>query len=84
MNVIKRACIYLIRKKGRMLFLLILLLLMSLSILVGISFKESTERELERLRQSMASGFILKADVENEMYLKAGEYGRIFVIGIND
>ena len=61
MNAIKRASIYLIRKKVRTLLLLCLLFLMSLSVLIGFSLKESTERELERLRLSMASGFVLRA-----------------------
>ena len=68
MNFMKRASLYLVRKKGRMLFLLLLLFLMSLSVLIGISFKKGAEKELDRLRKSMASGFTLKADIENELY----------------
>lgn len=75
MNVIKRAILYLKRKKARALLLFSLLFLMSLSVLVGFSLKGSTERELERLRLSMASGFVLKADTDNEMYQERTDFG---------
>ena len=74
MNVMKRAILYLKRKKGRMLLLFCLLFLMSISILTGFSLKESTERELDRLRLSMASGFILKANTDNELYKEVKTY----------
>ena len=74
-NVIKRAILYLKRKKARALLLFSLLFLMSLSVLVGFSLKGSTERELERLRLSMASGFVLKADTDNEMYQERTDFG---------
>ena len=74
MNIKKRAGLYLIRKKGRTALLFCLLFLMSISILTGFSLKESTERELDRLRLSMASGFIMKANMDNEMYKEVTEY----------
>lgn len=74
MNVRRRAVLYLIRKKGRTLIFLCLLFLMSISVLIGFSLKESTEQELERLRLSMASGFILRVNTENEMYKEVTEY----------
>ena len=52
-NAIKRASIYLIRKKVRTLLLLCLLFLMSLSFLIGFSLKDSRERELDGLRLCM-------------------------------
>ena len=76
MSARKRAGLYLIRKKGRTLLMLCLLFLMSISVLVGISFKESTEKELERLRLSMASGFILEVNQENEMYREVVDLGQ--------
>ena len=78
MNFMKRAILYPIRKKGRMLLMLCLLFLMSLSILIGISFKKSTEKELNSLQKKMASGFFLKADTDNEMYREAGAYGNVY------
>ncbi len=75
MNVIKRAILYLKRKKARALLLFSLLFLMSLTVLVGFSLKGSTERELERLRLSMASGFVLRADTDNEMYQERSDFG---------
>ena len=74
MNIKKRAGLYLIRKKGKAALLFCLLFLMSISILIGFSLKESTERELDRLRLSMASGFIMKANMDNEMYKEVTEY----------
>ncbi|MCI8785303.1 MAG: ABC transporter permease [Eubacterium sp.] len=75
MNTIKRVCLYLIRKKVRTLLLLSVLFLMSLTVLVGFFLKGSTERELERLRLSMASGFVLKVDTDNEMYWEKTDFG---------
>ena len=55
-----------------------LLLLMSFSILIGSSIQKSAEKELDRLKKSMASGFILKADTDNELYQGAGKYGIVY------
>ena len=74
MDIKKRAGLYLIRKKGRAALLFCLLFLMSISILTGFSLKESTERELDRLRLSMASGFIMKANTDNELYKEVKTY----------
>ena len=52
-----------------------LLFLMSISVLIGLSLKESADKELDRLRLSMASGFILKANADNEMYKEVTDYG---------
>ena len=54
--------------------MLCLLLLMLFSVLVGISFQKSTKQELDRLRRSLASGFILEANARNEMYREYIEY----------
>ena len=78
MNFIERALLYLMRKKGRTFLMLSLFLLMSFSILIGSSIKKSAEKELDRLQKSMASGFILKADTDNELYRGAGKYGIIY------
>lgn len=74
MTCVERAVLYLRRKKGRAVAML-LLFLMSCSVLVGISFKKSTEQEIERLRQSQASGFLLKVDTRNEAYFKTFDDG---------
>ena len=75
MLFMKRAILYLKRKKGRAVAMLLLLFLMSCSVLVGISFKRSTEKEIEHLRQSLASGFLLKVDTRNEAYFKTFDDG---------
>ena len=51
-----------------------LLILMSISVLIGLSLKESADQELDRLRLSMASGFILKANTDNELYKEVKTY----------
>jgi len=51
-----------------------LLFLMSISVLIGLSLKESADQELDRLRLSMASGFILKANTDNELYKEVKTY----------
>ena len=71
----KRAILYLKRKKARAVAMLLLLFLMSCSVLVGVSLKKSTEKEMEQLRQSLASGFLLKVDTRNEMYFKTFDDG---------
>ena len=81
MNFIRRAGLYLVRKKGRMLLMIFLLFLMSISVLVGISFKESAEKELDNLRKSMASGFVLKVNFENERYHTVDEHGNTLYDG---
>ena len=75
MSYMKRAVLYLKRKKGRAIAMLLLLFLMSCSVLVGVSFKESTEKEIERLRQSLTLGFLLKVDTRNEVYFKTFDDG---------
>lgn len=75
MNFMKRAFLYLGRKKGRTLTLAFLLFFMSCFVLVGISFQKSTEKEMDRLRQSLASGFTLKVNTQNELYRGSVDYG---------
>ena len=75
MNCIKRAGLYLVRKKRRVFLLLCIFLGMCLSVLAGISFKKSAENQLDRLRKTMASGFVFKANIENEMYWEHVDYG---------
>lgn len=70
MSVWKRAMLYLRRKKGRTALLGGLLLVMSCFVLVGISLKDSAKKQTDNLRQSLATGFVLKADTNNETYLQ--------------
>ena len=82
MNFLKRAVLYLVRKKGRITILIILLFLMSCCIQTGISFKMSAEKEAENLRKSLATGFILEVDMKNEEYLEewseSGNNGQVY------
>lgn len=71
----KRALLYLGRKRGRTLLLTALLFAMSCFVLVGIFLKNSADRETELLRQSLGSGFILEADLSNELYYETRDGG---------
>lgn len=64
----KRAMLYLTRKKGRSVLLVMLLMVMSCFVLIGLSFKKSAEREADNLRQSLARGFSLEVNLANEAY----------------
>lgn len=68
MSIGKRALIYLTRKKGRTILLIVLMFVMSCFAVLGCSLKRNADSETERLRQSLATGFILKADLSNEAY----------------
>ncbi len=70
MKALKRAALYLIRKRGRTVLLTVLLLLMSCCVMIGFSFKKNTEQEADRLRKSLATGFIMEVNTENEFYHK--------------
>lgn len=48
---------------------------MSLSVMAGISLKQSAENELESMKKSLASGFILSVDMQNELYRGEVDYG---------
>ncbi len=74
MNFLKRSVLYLTRKKGRTALMIALLFLMSCLAFLGISFKESAEGQADALRKSLATGFMLEADTENELYHKRIEY----------
>lgn len=68
MKTLKRATLYLIRKKGRTVLLTVLLLLMSCCVMIGFSFKKNSEQEADRLRKSLATGFVMEVNSENELY----------------
>lgn len=78
----KRAVLYLTRKKGRTILLTVLMFVMSCFVLIGISLKSSADKEIERLRHTLETSFILSADFENESYFeeKEGENGEQYKI----
>ncbi len=76
MNFFQRAILYLTRKKGRTVLLTALLFLMSCCVCLGVSFKKNAEEQTDRLRKSLAAGFILEANTENELYHERIEYER--------
>ena len=76
MNFFQRAVLYLTRKKGRTVLLTALLFLMSCCVCLGVSFKKNAEEQTDRLRKSLAAGFILEANTENELYHERIEYER--------
>lgn len=54
----------------------VLLCLMACCVLLGSTFWRSAGREADRLRRSLASGFILKVNTDNEFYQKRIEHER--------
>lgn len=69
----KRAILYLSRKKGRTALLTVLLFTMSCLIIVGISLKNGSDREINNLKKSLGTGFVLEADIDNEVYYKTAD-----------
>lgn len=68
MTLRKRSLLYLIRKRGRSILFLLFLFTIACILQVGGSLKSNADQEEKELRESLGSGFILKADTENESY----------------
>ena len=73
MAVWKRAILYLSRKRGRTILMALLMFAMFCSVLTGISLKNNAEKEINNLRRNLGTGFILEADIENEVYYKTAD-----------
>ena len=78
MNFMKRAILYLTRKKGRTIFLFFYMFGTACFLFTAIFLNNSAEKELKKLRRTFGSGFVLGRDDENEAYLINAEFdGRI-------
>lgn len=76
MSFLKRAELYIMRKKARSLILLLILFLMSVFVLIGLALKGGVDKEAEALRKSLGSSFNLKVDVNNlDLYESMEEDG---------
>ena len=73
MAVWKRAMLYLLRKKGRGMLLIVLMFAMSCFLLIGISLKSSADKEIYNLKKTLGTGFLLEADTGNEVYYKTAD-----------
>ena len=62
MNVLKRAVLYLTRKKARSILLLLLLFFMGLFMLAGLSIRAGAGQAAEDMRKSISSGLEIKMD----------------------
>lgn len=65
MSLTKRVLLYLLRKRGRSILLMVIIFIMSTFLLVGISVKSSADQAAEELRKSIGSSFILEVDDDN-------------------
>ena len=65
MSIIKRGLIYLLRKRGRSILLLIIIFIMAVFAMLGFAIMSSANNERDTLLRSMTSGFKLKAHVDN-------------------
>ncbi|MDO5549368.1 MAG: FtsX-like permease family protein [Eubacteriales bacterium] len=63
MTVGKRALLYLTRKKGRSILLILLVFVMSSFILIGNSLKSSADKEIKEIQNSLGNSFILKEPI---------------------
>ena len=70
MAVWKRAILYLSRKRGRTILLVVLMFAMACFVMIGISLKNSADREISTLKNNLGTGFVLEADIDNEVYYK--------------
>lgn len=73
MSIWKRATSYLVRKKGQSILMITLMFVMCCLAFVGISLESNAVTELENLRRSMGSGFVLKADIDNMGYYEPSQ-----------
>ena len=65
MSLFKRALLYLTRKKGRSILLLIIIFLMSSFVLIGLALKFSADNETTQLRKTLGSSFNLEINTNN-------------------
>ena len=65
MSIWKRAALYLMRKKGRTIFLFLYMAVMAVFLLTAFSLKNAAEKELSRLLETFGTGFVIKINTEN-------------------
>lgn len=65
MKTWNRAILYLIRKKGRSILLIILIFIMASLILAGNALRMSAKKEIENIRKNLGSSFTVAADTNN-------------------
>lgn len=65
MNIAKRAFLYIIRKRGKSLILLLTLLVISTFVLTGLSILAATDQSALSLRQSVGGSIKLERDMDN-------------------
>ena len=72
MSTIKRAFLYVTRKKGKSILLFFVLLIMATFVLSGISIEKAAQSEQKKLRQTMGGIFELSPEFsEKNPYFKA-------------
>ncbi len=81
MSFLKRAWLYVTRKKGKSLLLFIILLVMATFVLTGLSLGKASDNAQQELRQSLGGEFLLSVDYsQNNPYLiteSMGETGTV-------
>ena len=79
MGMVKRAFLYVTRKKGKSILLFCVLIIMATFVLSGLSIEKATRAEQESLRKSLGGFFTLSPD-----YSENNPYGDDIVIAIKD
>ena len=78
MSSLKRAWLYVIRKKSRSILLFLVTFVLACCLLAGAALKSSADAEAEQVRQSLGVSFIITVDTTNPAnYTKKDYYGMI-------
>ena len=78
MSSLKRAWLYVIRKKSRSILLFLVTFVLACCLLAGAALKSSADAEAEQVRQSLGSSFMITVDSTNPAnYVEKDYYGML-------
>ena len=72
MNFLKRALLYIWRKKHRSIVLIMTVFAMASFVLTGLVLRSGAEREAAAVREALGSSFVLKIDNNDMSYYEPG------------
>ena len=73
MSGFKRAWLYIARRRGRSILLFLILFIVAVLALLGLTIKSSADREMDDLRLSLAGGFTMEINTDNDSLWTEGE-----------
>ncbi len=74
MNFLKRALLYIWRKKHRSIVLIMTVFAMASFVLTGLVLRSGAEREAAAVREALGSSFVLKIDNNDMSYYEPGDF----------